>query len=142
MVRTIPEIFHEPNRTYLRVFDKDPQKLSEMLSRYAKGEELTALGRAYGVDHTSILHQVKKAGIWQKLEKKKVTPPRRSAVARSQPEKPKAKVYIYQARFDQEDKRCPGKFYREYVEEAAARMSVKFKNCGPFRVGPRKKLRA
>lgn len=34
-----------------------------MLARYAAGESLSALGRAYGCDHTTIYNQVYKAGI-------------------------------------------------------------------------------
>jgi hypothetical protein len=52
-------------RTYRRIFQTDPKKLEEMLRRYDAGETSSALGRAYGCDHTTILHHVKKRGLWK-----------------------------------------------------------------------------
>lgn len=125
----------EPNRTYIRVFENDPAKLAEMLQRYIKGEPAAVLGRAYGVDHTSIIFQAKKAGVWhtgvQKVPAPRVKPEPAPKPPKVAPEPPK-KVYKYQPVFDQKDKKCPGKDYAEYAAEAAARMFAKFQNTGPY----------
>lgn len=59
----------------IRIFD-DKKKLREMLSLYELGETLIFLARKYGVDHTSILYQVKKfkkdKGIKKELDKEKL----------------------------------------------------------------------
>lgn len=125
---------HEPNRAYVPVFKKDPEKLAEMLERYKRGESPTQLGIAYGVHHTSIIYQVRKADIWQKEVRRPMPviakPP--LYIDAEDLGKPKGKAYKYQSTFDQEEKRCAGKNYIEYAAEAAQRMFDKFKNCGPY----------
>lgn len=47
-------------RQYIRVFQKDPKKLQEMLCLRARGWSLPDLGRRFDVDHSSILYHCKK----------------------------------------------------------------------------------
>lgn len=127
-----PHVFEGPNRHYIRVFD-DAEKLKEMLARYLIGDTPTVLGRVYGVDHTSIIFQVKKAGVWRLGGRRYlksiavVLPPIVKATTKSRP-----KIYKYQPKFDQEEKKCDGKMYAEYAAQAAQRMMDRFKNTGPY----------
>ncbi len=45
---------------YIKVFQKDPEKLERMLRMREEGYSAAELGRIFGVDHTSILHQCRK----------------------------------------------------------------------------------
>lgn len=46
-------------RTYKKVFS-DLEKLQEMLYLYDKGAKVIDLARTFGVDHSSIIYQIKK----------------------------------------------------------------------------------
>lgn len=47
------------------IFD-DPAELARMFKRYKKGETMSAIGRSYGVDHSTIYHHLKKHGVHEK----------------------------------------------------------------------------
>ena len=82
--------------------------LAEMISLYKDGWSSVMLGRKYGCDHTSILAQVKKAGISISRHRKRI-------YIKIQPiitYKPEKYDHLI-------DEPCnPGKTYREYLEDA------------------------
>jgi len=60
---------HRKNRTFIKVFQRDKDKLMEMLYLRRNGWSAPRLAKRYGLqDHTSILHWCKKYGVKPKLD--------------------------------------------------------------------------
>ena len=106
------------NKSYIRIF-KDEATLREMLNLYLAGWSSVSLGKKYKCDHTSILHQIRRAGL---------TNVHRIRVIKQEKVKQEAIYYPVQkteskGKYDYIflEEVNPGKTYKEYLAEKAQR---------------------
>lgn len=107
----------------------NPETLSRLLDLYRAGWRLTQLADEFRCDHTSVLYQVRKHGVWGNREF--ILPPRkpqqRELVAVSvfvhtaYPEAPQQMKPPNKYEYVIEELSRPGKTYKQYRQEAAAR---------------------
>lgn len=99
--------------------------IDEMLLLRAQGWSTIALGRKYNKDHTTILYHCKKHGVmvlvYKRHTKESAEEEQEEYFPPMQPVAPKVIKYAYIL----EERRNPGKSYKEYVAEQKRRAQEK-----------------
>lgn len=105
------------------IFD-NPENLSRLLELYQAGWRLTQIAEEFSCDHTSVLYQVRKHGVWG--QRSFILPPRkpqlmeRFSVSVFVPSKSK-NMNTHKYEYVIEELSRPGKTYKQYRKEADAR---------------------
>ena len=112
-------------REYTKVFN-NPKVLAKMLEEYRGGATSISLGLKYGVDHTSILHHAKKAGISHKYVPPTPEERLRNRLAREAERRKFRILYTGKGKYDYllNEPVNQGKNYKEYLMEKKSRSKV------------------
>ena len=96
------------------------EELQDICDRYLKGETLVSIGSIYGKDRTTIMHWLKKCGVYHKLGRVMPKIEQKKKPKRKLKPVPKPKNKYDHLIFERVN---PGKTYEEYLRDEKRRVA-------------------